>query len=73
MHLKLKSLSLRRLDICSGFLTKSETDELLALIQEGLIQQSVVHFFWYNWYYPGKHLEPWMADKDHFELLLNTL
>lgn len=77
MHLNyaqlLKSPSLRRLDICSAFLTKSENDELLALIQERLILQSVVHFYWNNWYYPGKHLEPWMADEDHFELLLNTL
>jgi hypothetical protein len=69
----LKSPSLRSLHICSGFLTKCETDELLALVQDRLILQSVVHFFWNNWYYPGKHLEPWMADEDHFELLLNML
>jgi hypothetical protein len=69
----LKSPSLRRLDFYSVFLTKSDTNELLALVRERQILETVNCFFWSNWYYPGQHLESWMADKDHFELLLNTL
>lgn len=64
---------MKRLFILKQHLTKSETNELLGLVQERRILANIVSIFCMILYSPDIPLAPWMANKDHFELFFNTL
>jgi len=69
----LRSPALRKLHLYDVFLTKRENKELLRLVQERCILESIVHFSWINYFSFYYQLSPWMADEIEFELVLNLI
>jgi hypothetical protein len=63
---------LKKVELWEAYVSKYEVDELLALARERRILHNKVDFLWYNSYEETK-LEPWMAEKKHFDLLLDSL
>jgi hypothetical protein len=54
------------------YLTKGEVDQLLALVRQRCILHNIVRIEWEN-YYEDEEVVSWMADRQHFQLLLDTL
>jgi hypothetical protein len=55
------------------YLTKDEVDELLGLVRHRSILHNVLSMEWGNDFDEDEELECWRAEKQHFQLLLQTL
>jgi hypothetical protein len=63
--------NLRKVNFTGVYLLNSEFEELLALVDERLILSRIITFCWSNNY--GYALPTWMADHEHFQLLLDLI
>lgn len=62
----------KNLMIYETYLTKNEVSRLVALVRKRRIMQNAVSLKWRN-YNLNRPSDPWIADEDEFQLLLNTL
>jgi len=63
---------LKKLELWEAYPSKHDVDELLMLTKERSILLNKVELWWCNSFEKTK-LEPWMAEKNHFDNLLDSL
>jgi hypothetical protein len=63
---------LKSVEMFQIYLTEGEVDQVLALVRQKCILNNIVRMQWEN-YYNNEEIVPWMAEQEHFQLLLDTL